>query len=47
MNFNMKYLSKLKLNDPVKWMGWVPTTTHELIHALGFTQDMFQSFRNA
>ena len=47
MNFNMHYLATLNLNDPYAWMDWVPTTTHEIIHALGFTQWMFNSFRNA
>jgi len=37
LNFNMYYLQTLNLSNPVAWMDWVPSTTHEIIHALGFT----------
>lgn len=47
LTFNMYYLKNLNLSDPFAWMDWVPITTHEIIHALGFTASMFKAFRNA
>ena len=37
LHFNLHYLEKLDLSNPFNWMTWVPTTTHEMIHGLGFT----------
>ena len=44
MHFNLYYLKTLNISDPFAWMSWVPTTTHEMVHGLGFMLDMFENF---